>query len=494
VSHAEISGRVAKLRYDLTAKFAPWIFAAVVVFLSACGTQPTSTITPEDKTPATPRISTQTTTPVPATSTAVPTSALGIEAEDLEGITLSLWHPWSGELGQALQSSIDSFNAENPYGISAQAIYQGDYNDLYSAIDAAETGTLPNLVVAYAYQIRKWAAEGRPAADLEPYVNDPEWGLTGDEQDDFQPEIFEADTAGGARYGFPIQRNGEAIYYNASWAQELGFDSPPETADEFKEQACAAAQANSSDQEPGNDGTGGWVVNTTPTAILSWMYAFDSDVVAADGDGYRFDTPETEEMIAFLNDLLDSGCAWESTGPFNGVEFATRQAIFASAPLADYPIQIAEFERAGNDDEWMAIPYPAPEGEPVMTVYGPALAAFADSREETLASWLLIKWLAEPEQQARLVEAGDSLPLRESSLDHLEDYAGTNPHWSQGVELLEYARAEPNLPSWGVVRWVVGDVGTQIFRYYFTLDRTRATLELMDETAAELHARFKEGG
>ena len=45
----------------------------------------------------------------------------------------------------------------------------------------------------------------------------------------------------------------------------------------------------------------------------------------------------------------------------------------------------------------------------------------------------------------------------------------------------------PGLKSWKVVRWILGDVGTQIFRYYFTPQRIPATLELMDETAAELH-------
>jgi multiple sugar transport system substrate-binding protein len=493
-AHKGISRLSGMRQEDLTAKFLTLIFVGLFYFLAACGAQPPATSTQRAETPQATRTSARTATQPTATSTAVPTSALGIEEEDLEGVALTLWHPWSGELGQALQGSIDSFNAENPHGISVQGVYQGDFNDLYTTIDATEPGALPHLVIAYAYQIREWAAEGRPVADLEPYVNDPEWGLTDEERDDFHPAIYGGDTAGGVRYGFPVQRNGEVLYYNASWAQELGFDSPPETPDEFKEQACAAAQANSFDQDASNDGTGGWVVNTTPNAILSWMYAFGSEVVAPGGDGYRFNTSEIEEMVAFLNDLLDSGCAWESTGPFNEVEFASRQAIFASAPLADYPVQIAEFERAGNADEWMAIPYPAPEGAPAITVYGPALAAFADSPEETLASWLLVKWLSEPEQQARLVAAGDTLPLSESTLDHLEDYASANQHWRQAVELLGFARAEPNLPSWSVVRWVVGDVGTQIFRYYFTADRTEATLELMDETTAELHARVEGAG
>ena len=32
--------------------------------------------------------------------------------------------------------------------------------------------------------------------------------------------------------------------WNKTWAEELGFDGPPATAAEFKEQACAAAEAN----------------------------------------------------------------------------------------------------------------------------------------------------------------------------------------------------------------------------------------------------------
>ncbi|MGB3903793.1 MAG: hypothetical protein WBB22_02635, partial [Anaerolineae bacterium] len=61
------------------------------------------------------------------------------------------------------------------------------------------------------------------------------------------------------------------------------------------------------------------------------------------------------------------------------------------------------------------------------------------------------------------------------------------PQWATALELLDHAQPEPGLGSWKTVRWVLGDVGTQIFRYYFTPDRIPITLELMDETIAELH-------
>ncbi len=74
-------------------------------------------------------------------------------------------------------------------------------------------------------------------------------------------------------------------------------------------------------------------------------------------------------------------------------------------------------------------------------------------------------------------------------MDFLADYASENPQWAAAQELIAHARPEPGIQSWKEVRWVLGDVGTQIFRYYFTPDRIPSTLELMDETAAELHER-----
>jgi hypothetical protein len=77
--------------------------------------------------------------------------------------------------------------------------------------------------------------------------------------------------------------------------------------------------------------------------------------------------------------------------------------------------------------------------------------------------------------------------LNNSSREFLGDYAAEHPQWGAAQALLAGAVAEPGLESWGRVRWILGDVATQIFRYYFTPDRIAATLELMDETAAELN-------
>ena len=79
------------------------------------------------------------------------------------------------------------------------------------------------------------------------YVDDAHWGLTPEAKDDF----FAGFLAQGVhaafdnmRLGFPPNRSMEMMYYNQTWLEELGFDGPPTTPEEFKEMACAGAEAN----------------------------------------------------------------------------------------------------------------------------------------------------------------------------------------------------------------------------------------------------------
>ena len=428
-----------------------------------------------------------------ATATPTPVPVIEIDTETLGGVKVTLWHAWSGPAGEAIQSLVEAFNAENEYGIVVESAYQDNYNDLYDKIDnAILTGDLPSLAVAYNYQIQDWDANPGLVADLEPYVNDPQWGLTPAEQADFNPTFWGQEVIDGKRTSFPAQRSAQLIYYNLTWASELGFDAPPGSPDEFKEQACSAAQANKTDADPQNDGTGGWVVSTTPSAVLSWIYAFGGEVIDPLGAGYRFNTPQTEAALTYLKELYDAGCAWQSADDYPDEEFAARRALFVTGSLADLSFQTTAFERAGNADQWTVLAFPSPEKQPVIDVYGPSFVLFEATVEEKLAAWLVVKWLTSPENQARFIAASGTYPIRSSTLDHLGEYAAEHPQWSAALELLPFAQSEPGYASWSVVRWVVSEVGTQVFRYYFTADRIPATLELMDETAAELHARSGE--
>jgi ABC-type glycerol-3-phosphate transport system substrate-binding protein len=411
-----------------------------------------------------------------------------VNEADLEGITLQLWHPWSGETSAALQALLTEFNNRNEYGITVESISQGSLNSLYEVIaDEEQAAGLPNITLGANYQIQSWISSGKPVNELNQYLNDPDWGFSSQELADFHEIFLQQDIKSGKRYGMPAVRTAQVMYYNSSWAEELGFASPPETPEQFREQACAAAQDAQSRADIQGSG-GGWLINTSPSAVLSWLYAFNSSVLLPNEAGYQFNSSETGEALAYLKALLDEGCAYEVLEAPPETEFADRRALMITSSLSDLGYQQSEFQRLGNSDRWTVIGFPTPQSDPKISVYGPSYAIFAGAPAENLAAWLVIKWLLSPEQDARLIAAHGTFPIRSSTKSLLEDYANEHPQWSTALELLPYAQAEPGLESWGRVRWILADVGTQVFRYYFTPERIPATLELMDETAAELHS------
>ncbi len=428
-------------------------------------------------------------TPTPR-PTALPTSLIDVAAEELNGTVLEYWHVWSGEPGSLTVSLVEEFNATNPWGIDVQANYAGSYDSLNEQVLLAmQEGNTPDLVAAFDHQALNWDRADEITVDLREYISDPVWGLSEQEQADFYPIFWQPGNSDDKRIGVPVQRSSQLLFYNTSWAKELGFRSAPTTTAQFKAQACAAAKANLDDDIPENDATGGWVISTDYSTVLGWLYAFGNPILRPDGNGYRFNTPEVKNTLEYLRELYEGGCSWLSEDQSSEDAFAARQALFATGSVTSIPFQQDALDRAGSDDEWTVIPFLGPDGDLATPVYGPSYVLLGSTPERQLASWLFAKWLLSPENQGRWVQAAGSYPLQASALDHLDRSAKTPPQWSAAVDLLDYAQPEPGLSSWETVRWAVSDAATQLFRWYFTMEQLPDTVKLLDRTAAELHNR-----
>lgn len=427
-----------------------------------------------------------------ATATTQPESRLDIDPAALQDTKIVFWHIWNGALGEQVQQLVADFNATNEWDIQVQAIPQGNLNQIFARVNAAlEAGdAMPDIAVGTAYQAQIWDSE-QPLVDLNLYAQDPVWGLAEQARQAFRPVFWQHEVlTDGRRLAIPAQRSGQMLYYNQSWARELGFRTPPQTAAEFERQACAAARANNTDANPDNDGSGGWLISTDYSAMLGWIYAFGGQVYRESNASYRFDTPAVEQAFTFLRALYDRGCAWMPEEPLPESEFAQRMGLFAAGSLTGIPFQQEAFDLAGNDDEWSVIPFPGDADEPALTVYGTSYMVLPSTPPKQLAAWLFIRWLLEPENQAQWVQSGGSFPLREPISESMLNYQQAHPHWSQAVESLQYARPEPALASWELVRWSVFDAGTQLFRSYFSVDQVPQLTQLLDDTAAELNRRY----
>lgn len=461
----------------------PVALFAGLFFFSACISS--VTLTPDVSTqtpgPSATEGATETLTSTPATS------SLNVEPETLRGKQVTVWHPWFGAEASLFETQVAQFNSENEWGIVVSGESKGNYGELFVQTNAAfEDVSFPQVVVALPEHALEWQEQ---VVNLNPYVSDPEYGWDPFEISDFPTVIWSQDEVDGKRLGIPAQRTARFLLYNQSWARELGFNSPPATSTEFEQQACAAHRAVGSDADPNNDALGGWLIDTHPMTPLSWMIAFGGGV--QEQGGYRFLTPGNIAAFRFVKIMQRQNCAWVASADLPLADrFARRQALFATAGLEDLPDLTRAFSAASSSDEWTVLKFPGDEQD-ALVVYGSSFIILKSDDATQLASWLFVRWMLSPENQARWVQSTGLFPLRDSTLELLADYSASHPQWTAAVNLLPEGEITPRLASWRRVRVMLADGFRDMFDVIRHPDLTEGQIPLilrqMDETARDLN-------
>ena len=457
------------------------LFAAILLIsiLSAC-TSSTNSITSTPRHNATENASEK--------NTATPAaSQLNVEVDALRGKQVQVWHPWFGAEASLFESQVAQFNTENQWGIIVSPEGKNNYSEVFfQTDDALKNSNAPQIVIAFPEHALGWQDD---VVDLNQYVNDPLYGWDASEVSDFPLVIWSQDEVDGKRYGVPAQRTARFLLYNQSWGRELGFDSPPSTSAEFERQACAANKAVSADEDPDNNALGGWLIDTDAITPLSWMIAFDGGV--QEEDGYRFLAPGNIDAFKYLKVLQQKGCAWVASTDLSALDrFAARQALIGTAGLEDLSDQSRAFTAAGSKDEWTVLAFPGSERD-ALIVYGSSFVMLRSDDETQLASWLFMRWMLSPENQARWVQSTGLFPLRDSTMNLLADYSADHPQWAEAVKLLFKGETTPQLSSWRLVRIMLEDGFRDMFDIIRHPDLTDGQVPLilrqMDQTAEELN-------
>jgi len=447
-------------------------------FLSACAPS-TNTVTRTPR-PNVTESASEKNTATPAVS------KLNVEVEALRGVQVTVWHPWFGAQESLFVSQVAQFNTENEWGIVVGAESKSNYSELFFQTDEAlKSPSRPQIVIAFPEHALEWQEE---VVDLNAYVTDPIYGLDESEVSDFPEVIWAQDEVDGKRFGIPAQRTARFILYNQSWAQELGFDAPPANSSDFERQACAANKSLGSDADPENNALGGWLIDTDAMTPLSWMIAFDGGV--QEEDGYRFLAPGNVAAFKYVKTLQQKSCAWVASVDLSAFDrFAARQALFATASLEDLPDQSRALAAAGSKDEWTVLPFPGLEQD-AFVVYGSSFVMLQADDAPQLASWLFMRWMLSPENQARWIKGTGLFPLRDSTASLVADYSAEHPQWATAVELLSNGELTPQLASWRLVRVMLEDAFRDMFDTIRHPDLTDGQVPLilrqMDETVEDI--------
>ena len=494
--------RVRRLRTYLTV--CCWIALGGIAFsfLAACSATQSSTPAPEPTQKQLPTAvitrlpAKQTPTPAPSSTTEVPPQEESLP--ELKGQVIQFWAVREPGAGDLLERLVKEFNETNRWGMRVEVLLHNSSGLMDEALELArQEKKLPNLISGYSHDLQHWQAQGISLADLESFLADPASGLTSSDQGDFYPVIWAQDllistlkSQAPVRLGLPWYRSGLVMLYNQGWAESLGFAAPPATPAQFRQQACAAAEANQKDDHQENNGTGGWLVVPEPADLLSWIFAFGGQVEKAGNAGYQFDTPAAADALTFIHELYNEQCAWRMDEPQPQIAFANRRALFISLSLTKLPDLRAVMQEQGSSDHWTILPFPSRRGG-AFDIYGPSLAVLKSTPQKQLAAWLFARWLVSPEIQARWVLASGTLPTRASVLPLLREKPGSSIQWQKAIGLLPYAQVEPADLSWRTLRWALADVLGQLMAPDFKAEQIPALLEALDQLAEEVRAEVR---
>jgi ABC-type glycerol-3-phosphate transport system substrate-binding protein len=446
-------------------------FFLIAFLLSACAPGGTPAATPAARK-----------TPQPASTPTETASGIQVQVEALRGLIVKVADPWFGTDASLFESQVADFNATNAWGIQVVAVNNGNYSLLYENVTAAlPTAERPDLVIALPEHARLWDADGA-VADLTPYVTDPVQGWSADEVSDFAPVFWNQDVDGARRLALPYQRTARFMLWNQTWAGQLGFDSPPASPEDFRQQACRAHQSMLTDALPANDGLGGWLVDTDAMTALAWMQAFGGG--ALEGADYRFMTPQNMDAFSFVRKMQEDGCAWMPASNVDPIaSFVNHNALFITVGLEQFPEVARAFSAAGSADQWIPLAFPGLAAS-ALPIYGSSLVMLKSNDPQQLATWLFMDWLLSTDNDARSALTTGFFPLRTSTLNLLTDYEASHPQWGLAVKLIPQGSLQPQLASWRAVRVMLGDGFTEMFR---VSGQAAVILTQMESTSHELN-------
>ncbi len=374
-----------------------------------------------------------------------------VEKLDPSGALVIYWHALTGADEDRLLEMIDDFNANNGRGVTVVGEYHGDLEIIHDRVmDGLLTDQLPSLVMTRPSLAAAFAAQD-VTVPLNPYLKSGNWGFAGAERDDFYPSALALDGLPQFKnqlYSFPACRSLQVLYYNADWLKELGFDSPPQTWVEFRAMACAASEPV--------DGRFGFELGMDSSIFNSLLATQDIPLLNSGATAYTLGGEEGHTALQFLQDLINDGCTLWETEEGHLLDFGAGKILFA----IDSTDQLSAYQEVtanGANFAWSLTNLPHTTDEPVLGVEGVSSAILRSTPEEQLAAWLFIKWMAEPEQQARWAQQAGCFPTRRSALEEMEGYLEEHPQYGLASQLLEHKWiTEPGVTAYALCRAEIG--------------------------------------
>lgn len=421
----------------------------------AAQTQTTTASAAATSAPAAPATQSQTTTAqtsgigAAAEKPSEPAAPAATQPAELVPATIKVWYSISGTNGQFFESQVQAFMAKYP-NIKVELTYTGSYADSATKISAAKlAGNSPDIAITSASQLYT-GEDGN--FSMETDVLDPEFNI-----DDVRPGILEYANYRGRLAAVPFSISTQVIYYNKDLAAKAGYDleaNPPKTWDEFLTVAKAIQNASTK-------GTYGFDTSDAKWLVKNMLYQNGNEIVRMDSEGNVtpvFADESGIEVARFWARLIDEKVMAKSQHDNAENKFLSGKLVFIAATSN----RIAKWaESVQFNIGAIEMPY---FKEQKVALGGSTATIMTTDPDRHAASWALLKFLLNTENQTAYALTTGYLPIRESSLDipQVQAYMEQSDLYSTAIKQLDYSTAYVHFGEMGSMdtqlTWALDDI------------------------------------
>ena len=336
-------------------------------------------------------------------------------------VTIDFWHSEQASSQTALQALIDRFNASQAE-VKVRLLFQGTPTELnIKLVNSLRSGAVPALLETNEGAAQTMVDSGA-VTPVQEFIDAEGYDLS-----DFDEKAVDYYSWDGKLNAMPLGIIVPLLFYNKIPFQEVGLDpeKPPQTLDDVRAYSEKLFKV---------DSAGNVVRSGIALDIQSWymdvILGEHGDLFVNNNNGrdgrpteVLFNNPTGQAFFRWWDEMVDSGLAFNVGRNPGGADalmaVASGRVVMAVSISSALRSAIDVVEAGLKGVELGVGPFPGVaggSGKP--SIFGRALWIMNQRSEaEQRAAWKLVRWLAEPEQQAELFAGTGFLPIRLSAYE-----------------------------------------------------------------------------
>ncbi|NBD24407.1 ABC transporter substrate-binding protein [Paenibacillus glycinis] len=356
-----------------------------------------------------------------------------------EPVKVVWWHSMSGELGKAVTQLVADFNASHP-DIQVEEVYQGTYDDSLNKMKASlDSKSGPSLIQVYEIG-SKFMVDSKAITPVQDFIDSENYDVS-----NLEENILGYYTFDNKLYSMPFNTSNPILYYNKDMFKAAGLDpeKPPATYEEVKN----AAKALTKDGKTG-----------ASFAIYGWFMEqfFANQGAEYDNNGNGRTDTATESLVnadagvktlTWWKDLVDSKVALNLGRKTDDTKKAflagqIGMTLDSTASLRG----IVDGAKGKFEVGTAFLPKPEGAGDGGVVVGGASLWIMNNKpADEQKAAWEFIKYLAQPDTQAKWHINTGYFPITKKAYDEqiVKDNMAAYPQFKTAVDQLHATKLSP---------------------------------------------------